>query len=191
LGVYLSVVRALPAPPPDGLSLLAGAAVCEVLRRNFDLAAGLKWPNDVVVGGRKICGVLVELVGAGGPAPIAVVGLGLNVGQRMGDLPREDATSLLLETGLSPVPQELVNGLVAAIDHELRSAAAPGYAVRRFGEFGVHRHGEFVSCHVGERTVVGLFDGLEPSGALRLRLGDEVRVLHSGELGTGEEEPAC
>lgn len=190
-GVYLSVVRSLPAEVPGGLSFLAGAAVCSVLRARCGLQAGLRWPNDVLVGGRKIGGVLVELVGAGGPAPIAVLGVGLNVSHLREDLPRADATSVLLEGGPAIAPARLVPDLVAAIDDELRRGRRPGYAVRRFAELTVHRTGEPLSCRDGERTTEGLFDGLEASGALRLRVGGEVRVVHAGDLASGEEEAPC
>jgi BirA family biotin operon repressor/biotin-[acetyl-CoA-carboxylase] ligase len=190
-GVYLSVIRGLPSEVPAGLSLLAGAAVCAVLRGRCELQAGLEWPNDVLVGGRKICGVLVEVVGVGGPAPVAIVGLGLNVTHRREDLPRADATSVLLETGRSVAPASLVPELVAAVDDELLSGRRPGYAVGRFAELTVHRVGEPLSCREGDRTVRGLFDGLEASGALRLRVGGDVRILHAGELSGGEEETPC
>ena len=190
-GVYLSVIRALPSPVPVGLSLLAGAAVCAVLRGRCGLKAGLEWPNDVLVGGRKICGVLVEVVGGGGPAPVAIVGVGLNVTHRREDLPRADTTSVLLETGRSMAPASLVPELVAAVDEELLRGCRPGYAVRRFAELTVHRVGEPLSCRDGERTVEGLFDGLEASGALRLRVAGELRVLHAGEISSGEKETPC
>lgn len=191
LGVYLSVIRALPSAVPDGLSLLAGAAACAFLRDRCGVAAGLEWPNDVLVGGRKIGGVLVEVVGTGRQSPVAIVGIGLNIGQRAGDLPGDDATSLLLETGRTVDPSTLVPGLVAAVDDELRRGRRPGYAVRRFGELTVHQAGEPLSCRDGERTVAGLFDGLDASGALRLRVGREVRIVHAGDLSGGEEEAPC
>ena len=190
-GVYLSVIRALPSQVPVGLSLLAGAAVCAVLRERCGLEAGLEWPNDVLVGGRKICGVLVEVVGAGGPAPVAIVGVGLNVTHRREDLPRSDATSVLLETGRSIAPASLVPELMAAVDDELLRGRRPGYAVGRFAELTVHRVGEPLSCRDGDRTVEGLFDGLEASGALRLRVAGKLRILHAGELSSGEEETPC
>ena len=78
--VYLSLSRrfAQPLPALSGLSLAAGIAVVEALHRLGVTEAGLKWPNDVLAGGRKLGGLLVNLrPDAGGSA--AIVGLGLNL----------------------------------------------------------------------------------------------------------------
>lgn len=188
-GVYMSVLRALPAAGVDGLPLLVGVAVCDVLRARCALAAGLEWPNDVVVAGRKICGVLAEVVGAGGPTPTAILGVGVNLAHRREDLPRPDATSVALEVGRAPAAADLVPELVTAIDRELRAGERPGYAVRRFAELGVHRPGDEITCREGDRLLRGSYDGLEPSGALRLRCGGRTLIVHDGEL-TGEREEA-
>jgi len=74
------------------LPLLAGLAVAEALRSRARVDAVLKWPNDVLVDGRKVCGVLAEVPTAGA----AVLGIGLNVTTRQDELPHPDATSLTL-----------------------------------------------------------------------------------------------
>ena len=88
---------------PDGvaagrwpwLPLLAGVAVAETARREAEVDTALKWPNDVLVGGRKLAGVLLERV-EGPTGAAAVAGIGLNVSARRDELPAE-ATSLALE----------------------------------------------------------------------------------------------
>jgi BirA family biotin operon repressor/biotin-[acetyl-CoA-carboxylase] ligase len=74
------------------LPLLAGLAVARALRSHAGVDAVLKWPNDVLVDGRKLCGLLAEVV-----ADALVVGIGLNVTTRAAELPHAQATSLLLE----------------------------------------------------------------------------------------------
>jgi BirA family biotin operon repressor/biotin-[acetyl-CoA-carboxylase] ligase len=80
------------------LPLLAGVALVEAVRRLSDLDAELKWPNDLVIDGRKCAGILAETVPGGGSGygPAVVVGIGLNVTLRESELPRPDATSLQL-----------------------------------------------------------------------------------------------
>ena len=74
------------------LPLVTGLAVATALQEQAEVEASLKWPNDVLIDGRKVCGVLAEL-----PVPGAVVlGIGLNVTTRAGELPHEGATSLRL-----------------------------------------------------------------------------------------------
>jgi BirA family transcriptional regulator, biotin operon repressor / biotin---[acetyl-CoA-carboxylase] ligase len=80
------------------LPLLAGVALVEAVRRLGDVDAALKWPNDLLIGGRKCAGILAESVPDRDPAsgPAIGVGLGLNVTLRESELPRPDATSLQL-----------------------------------------------------------------------------------------------
>ncbi len=82
----------LPAPLLPWLPLWTGLAVATALRDAAELPAELKWPNDVLVAGKKVCGVLAELAGPGA----AVLGFGLNVTTRAAELPVDTASSLQL-----------------------------------------------------------------------------------------------
>lgn len=82
----------VPAARRAWLPLLVGLSLRRAVRRVARLEAALKWPNDLVVGGRKLAGILAQVVG-----DAAVVGVGLNVSTRRDELPHEDATSLVLE----------------------------------------------------------------------------------------------
>lgn len=98
-GLTLSLLvqpTGVPAERWPWLPLLAGVAVAEGVRRVTDVDATVKWPNDVLVGDRKLAGILSERVETD-RASLAVVGLGLNVSVRREELPTEQATSLLLE----------------------------------------------------------------------------------------------
>ncbi len=77
------------------LPLLAGVALVETVRRIGEVDAVLKWPNDLLIDGRKCAGILAETVSAGGETAV-VLGIGLNVTLRQAELPRADATSLQL-----------------------------------------------------------------------------------------------
>jgi BirA family biotin operon repressor/biotin-[acetyl-CoA-carboxylase] ligase len=87
-----------PAPGFDQsglawLSMLCSTAMVQTLREDAALAAGLKWPNDVVASGRKVCGVLAQLVMTA-QGPVVVVGAGLNVSLSADELPVDTAASL-------------------------------------------------------------------------------------------------
>lgn len=83
------------------LSIVAGIALCRSVKSVAGIPAELKWPNDVVVNGRKVAGILAQVVPAGHTGghdgPGVVVGAGLNVAARRDELPTDRATSLLLE----------------------------------------------------------------------------------------------
>ena len=103
LGLWMSVLLR-PTCPPERLppvTALTAAACAEAIRKVCGAEAGIKWPNDLVLGGRKLCGILTELE-SGGEGLALVIGIGLNVSQRREDFPpelRETAGSLVMLTG--------------------------------------------------------------------------------------------
>jgi len=105
----------LPASEWPWLPLLTGLATAEALTA-MGYAAGVKWPNDVLIGERKVAGILVERVDTP-DGPAAVVGLGLNTGMTADELPVPTATSLSLEPGPEGQPDrtDVLLGVLAAI----------------------------------------------------------------------------
>lgn len=119
-----------PAFAPTGfawLSVLAGIALCQAVAAETGAQAALKWPNDVLLNGRKLAGILAQLVapgavrtgaaagatahtpaeGGGRTGAAVVVGMGVNISQQRAELPVDRATSLELETG-APVDRNLL-----------------------------------------------------------------------------------
>lgn len=122
-GLYASVVLAPPppAPEPAGLTMLAGLATWDTLRSLGLAGVRLKWPNDLVVGGAKLAGILVEARHLDPERPAYVVGIGVNVAQRAfpaGLLAQRPVTSLALE-GCATTPERLLELLLAAIGRRL------------------------------------------------------------------------
>ncbi len=138
-GLTLSVL-VRPDLAPDRfawLPLLTGLAVATALREVAEVDAVLKWPNDVLVEGRKVCGVLVEVAAPGA----AVLGVGLNVTTRSDELPHDGATSLRLAgagtTDRGTLLRALLRALTSVLDdvdtarHAYRDACATLGAVVR------------------------------------------------------------
>lgn len=90
--------------------LLAGLAVARALREQAGVEAELKWPNDVLVGGKKVCGILAEVQG-----DAIVLGIGLNVLTRADELPHDQATSLLLEEATSTDRATLLKAVLRSL----------------------------------------------------------------------------
>jgi len=102
--LYLSLVLRPGVEPAEApqITMLAGVAVAKVLDRRCPGAVGIKWPNDVMIRDRKVCGILTELRLSGGGISSVIVGIGINVNIRREELDpafRDAATSLLEETG--------------------------------------------------------------------------------------------
>ncbi|MDP1990961.1 MAG: biotin--[acetyl-CoA-carboxylase] ligase [Syntrophales bacterium] len=104
--LYVSLLLRPAIPPADAarITLAAGVAVAEMITVFCPEGVGLKWPNDVLIRGRKVCGILTEMKTTGNALDVVVVGIGLNVNMAVEDFDpayRETATSLREETGRS------------------------------------------------------------------------------------------
>ncbi len=182
-GLMLSwLVPPVPARGLTGLAVWSGLQAALALRDAFAVAVELKWPNDLLVGGRKLGGVLVEA--ARTPwGPRLVAGLGLNLGMRAGELPaalRGRATSLRMETGHAPLPAVAAAALLARFDAELPRFRDEGWApyLEAYADCD-HLRGLKVELETGQGVVTGRALGIDQTGALALRREDgrEMRLL--------------
>lgn len=185
--IYLSLARGFAGGLAQlaGLSLAVGVAAAEALRAAGFGGVGLKWPNDLLVGDRKLGGLLVEGGGeVGGPAR-AVIGLGINVhmpaafaagiGQPWADLDtlagkpvsRNDVTALLLAHLLPALDQFDAEGLAPFLPRYAALDLLAGRRVR-VEEAGHYHEGQAV--------------GLAADGALRVALAGGERSFHAGEV---------
>ena len=122
------------------LSMLCATAMVQTLRHDASLAAGLKWPNDVVAGGKKICGLLAQLVMTDA-GPVVVVGAGLNVSLTATELPVPTASSLELLDAQVLDRTLLLGGYLRRVAHLFRifervggnASARAGYALEAAG----------------------------------------------------------
>lgn len=118
-----------PARSWPWLPLLVGHAVAKALKADgYD--AGVKWPNDVLIGDKKVAGILVERVETP-TGPAAVLGLGLNVSQTREELPVTTATSVLLATGSAPDRTLLLESLLDHLREQYAAWSAGGGAAVR------------------------------------------------------------
>jgi len=171
-GLWFSAV--LPLEPPNAgwnaFPLVAGLAVVSVLRGLGLTAARLRWPNDVLVDGRKICGILMEKF----HADRVVVGIGLNVAN---DPAAEDAalaaiaTSIGRELPLSPAPDELYEELLIGLRVLHGRLAEEGFASLSpeiNNHWGDLREVELTTAH---GSVRGRFLGVDAKGDLIMETG--------------------
>lgn len=128
-GLYLSMVfRPDRVANPAILPVLAGLGIARELDRAWpDLSLALKWPNDLLAGGRKLAGVLSEAVSSEEGVRFLVVGVGVNVAAVAGDLPeevREGATSLESELGHALDPAEAADAVIRGLEAYMPDAPA-------------------------------------------------------------------
>ena len=150
------------------LSLMAGCAVAEAVEETTRLETRLKWPNDVLVGGRKVAGVLAE--GALGAEPYLILGVGVNVSQRPEEWPAELARRAVSLAALgAPVSREvLLASLLGRLAVRYDDLLARGFDPVRAAWRGRAVLGQRVEHPDGNGVAVDL----DPSGALVLRRED-------------------
>jgi BirA family biotin operon repressor/biotin-[acetyl-CoA-carboxylase] ligase len=163
-------------PPPQTLAFVAGLAVFEALRPHRDgHALRLKWPNDVLLDGRKLAGILLEAEG-----DAVVVGIGANLasaprltGGRAAALPKPVLRDAFAQALAWRFAEELDRWRTFGLDHLLE----------RWAEFA-HPLAEPLTVHEADgSTISGTFAGLDPAGALLLRLADgTTRAIHAGDV---------
>ena len=173
------------------LPLAAGLALAESLA-GFGVAARLKWPNDVLVDGRKLAGVLCELRRLADGTDAVVIGAGVNVRQRIGDFPaglRGTATSLAI-AGADAALEEVAAAFLSALERRVDQLASGD----RAGVLGAWSGraafwGEPVTVNAPGGAVEGVAQRLDGDGALVLRLesGVEQRVLAGDLVPAGAE----
>lgn len=154
--VLLRPGAAVPAERWGWLPLLSGVALAETLTELAAVPAGLKWPNDVLVGDAKCAGILVEVVG-----DAVVVGAGVNVTTRRGELPVAEATSLALAGAVCTDRETLLAGALRALARRFvqwRDAAGDPRACGLAGAY------ERLCATLGRRVLVTLPDGARRVG---------------------------
>ena len=170
-----------------GLSLVAGVAVAEALRALGVGQVGLKWPNDLVAGDRKLAGLLVEGGGEHGGPVHAVIGLGLNVrlpatAAAAIDQPWTDLARLLDATALPPrnaIAAAVLARLLPALDAFDREGLAP--FLPRYAALDA-LCGRPVRVSSGDTAIEGQAAGLAADGGLRVATAAGERIFHAGEV---------
>ena len=169
-----TLVRLRPGDPPAAtLALVAAVALHETASLH---AEGLliKWPNDLLGNGAKLAGILLEREGEA-----VVVGFGVNLAAHP-DLPDRPSTSLAALAGAAPDPAAFAETLAESFARWLARWRRDGIdPIRRRWLERAHPPGTAIATAEGE----GLFDGLDETGALRLRRADgRVTVVHAGDV---------
>lgn len=189
MGIYCSVILRPSMPPSDALifSLAAGLAVrAAVSDIAPQLSVDLKWPNDLLLGEKKFCGILTEMNAEATRVHHLVVGIGINVNQTSfpAEL-RNVATSLRIETSTEWSRVELCAALLKSLDREYRSlvedAEARREIIRRFELNSSSVRGKRVSIEENG-GLPGVTDGLDERGFLRLRTAAGLQTVLSGTV---------
>lgn len=172
VGIYLSCIlrpRIIPVEVPK-ITLVSAVAVVKAIREISGANAFIKWPNDILIEGRKVCGILTEMKAEQDKVEFIVVGIGVNVNTPKKDLPPE-ATSLKEESGKTVSRVALAKKILEELEHYYNLFKTKGFNAiidewhRYSGMLGSRVK---VLCH--GREIEGNVQDIDSSGALVIRL---------------------
>jgi len=190
VGIYVSLVLRPQMAPLDALflSLVAGIAVGEAVARTTGLRPDLRWPNDVLLNGRKLCGILTEMNAEAMRVRHVVVGIGINVNHTSFSAELQPiATSLRMESGREWSRVELTAALLKSLDSQYRRLLEGGpdsraSIIRTFEERSSCARSRPVQVEEDAGSYQGVTEGLDPRGFLLVRTDAGLRTVLSGAV---------
>jgi BirA family biotin operon repressor/biotin-[acetyl-CoA-carboxylase] ligase len=187
-GLYFSILLRPPFAQSAWplITLMAGVAVSDALREACALETDIKWPNDILVNEKKVCGILAESVET--PTGRAVVvGIGINISSQ--SFPEElqsEATSIEIATGRRFELDIVLDALIVALTRNyktLKLADGPETIVRAWLARSSYGEGKLVRVVESNATIVGTTRGLERDGALRVETSaGEIKLVRAGDV---------
>ena len=184
-GLWFSIVLYPHIPPERGMLItMAGSiAVVQGIKETTDLCPVIKWPNDLLINGKKVCGILTELDAEMDCINYTVVGIGINVNNRLSEDLQGKATSLIQEAGSKVSRVKLLRSILKCFDENYSKLISGDYDFIRDSWFS---HANIVGREIlvhGEKTMLrGVVSDVDESGCLILDTKDgSVRVV-SGDV---------
>lgn len=191
-GLYVSILLRPQISPmlAPALTLVGGLAAYDAIAETSGLLPDIRWPNDVLLKGKKVCGILTEMQAEPDRMHFAVIGIGVNVNQlKMPGELANIATSMRMETGSVHSRLELLARLLRHLDRYYNQFIAEGAApiLRRFAEVSSYFEGKRVRISTSTDNFVGTTAGLEPMGILRVKRDDgKIESVISGAVAEAE-----
>lgn len=189
VNLYLSVILRPPLPPYEApqLTFISAVAVARAIEEETGLKPAIKWPNDLLLNGCKVAGLLNEMNAESDLVGFVVLGIGINLNMEAAQFPddlRTPATSLLLAGGRPVSRMAFAVRLLTALDAEYARFRQVGFGpVRAEWSRRCNAFGRQVSVSSGGQTLQGPFAGIDHDGALLLTLSDgRLERIMSGDV---------
>jgi len=182
--LMLSVLLYPGAATTQKLSMIAGVAVVKAVRELTSAACTIKWPNDVRIDGKKVCGILTEVRASTSGEIKAVVGMGLNLDLDIEHHPElgDSATSLLAETGQRISVTEAAHAVMQALDETYAHTVAGADVVAEWRGL-LDTLGRRITVRMADGEATGIAEDVTDTGSLVLRQDDATTLeLTAGEV---------
>lgn len=180
-GIYATTLISRPVAELGAVPFAIANIVAGFFRDVYSVEAQIKWPNDILVQGKKIAGILIE-ARVQDDRTYLIIGTGLNIEPVVGD-DRPNAVSLSESsprnfTGIDDATGEFIRFMDEGLSVPFDTAAV----LEEWRRHSVHRPGDRVECVIGDRKVSGTWSGIDAHGRALLRSGDETIEVSAGDL---------
>jgi BirA family biotin operon repressor/biotin-[acetyl-CoA-carboxylase] ligase len=179
-GIYATTLLPLPVDKLPLVPFAIANIVASYLREVFGLDARIKWPNDILVDGKKIAGILIE-ARINEQRAFLLIGTGINV-EPVADDNRPNATAISLVTSDFPGIDAATEAFIEHLDKRLGQPLDRDAVLDEWRRYSIHQQGDRIQCVIGERTVEGTWAGIDEHGRALLRNGNETTAISAGDL---------
>lgn len=187
-GIWMSIIlrpNILPYLAPQ-LTLLTATVLAEVLDELSDITPQIKWPNDILIDGKKMSGILTEMQAEQDKISYVIVGIGMNINQDPSaflEEVAERATSLKIKTRQTWDMVRLIQQILQKFEMKYDQFINRGFEeVKVKWESYGFRMNERLSIKTGKETWTGIFSGIAEDGALLIEKNNKIEKIYSGEI---------
>ena len=195
-GVWLSMILKPPILPYQApqLTLLTATVLADVIHEHTKIRPQIKWPNDILINGKKIAGILTEMQAEQDQIQYVIIGIGINVNQQSDDLPEQieaRATSLRMETNRDWNITQLIRHILLTFEERYETYIDNGFAkIKHKWEGYGYKMGERIQIKTLQDQWQARFVGIAEDGALLTKTDEdeEIQKIYSAEIEWFKEE---
>lgn len=188
-GIWMSIILrpAIPIQQTPQLTLLAAVSVAQAIEAYTGLAVGIKWPNDILINGKKAVGILTELQAEADQVNAVIIGIGINVNQQPQHFAEDIAhiaTSLAIETGREMHRAALMQEIFIKLEKVYKEYMLNGFSViKLLWESYAISIGKNITARTLTQTLIGTATGITEDGVLMLEDGNgKIHYIHSADI---------
>nr|WP_295971642.1 biotin--[acetyl-CoA-carboxylase] ligase [uncultured Bacillus sp.] len=188
-GVWLSIILRPKLPPQKApqLTLIAAVAVVQAIEEVTSLRPEIKWPNDILIGGKKVTGILTEMQAESDRIDSVIIGIGINANQEPEDYPEDlqkVATSLYIESGTKVNRAELTRQLLLKLENLYHLYLKEGfYPIKLLWESYAISIGKMITARMLQGTLYGKAIGITEDGVLLMEdKSGQIHRIYSADI---------
>ena len=184
-GLWFSVILRPKILPEKGMfvTMVASIAIVQAVKEITGLIPVIKWPNDILINGKKICGILTEIDFKKNIINYVIVGIGINVNNEINDEIKEIASSLSIEVGSEISRTKLLKIIIGYFNKNYNNIINSDFdTIKKLWSSYAKIIGKVVKIKDNEKTISGIISDIDENGYLILKTNDNIHKIFNGEI---------